>query len=145
MVERAENFAYGYTGVWFNVSWFSGFSLKGQLKTRLITFTKWSLTYILCCQLDVHHPAMYRNYIRKNDMDEPPPLEDGSSYGRDEKEIQEDPHNLEDRFYRYGVRPEWLQIHRILNHRLTCNFSLALYYTTVFPPITGCEFFCWEL
>jgi len=60
---------------------------------------------------------MYRNYIRKNDMDEPPPLEDGSSYGRDEKEIQEDPHNLEERFYRYGVRPEWLQIHRILNHR----------------------------
>ena len=50
-------------------------------------------------------------------MDEPPPLEDGSSYGRDEKEIQEDPHNLEERFYRYGVRPEWLQIHRILNHR----------------------------
>jgi hypothetical protein len=50
-------------------------------------------------------------------MDEPPPLEDGSSYGRDDKEIQEDPHNLEERFYRYGVRPEWLQLHRILNHR----------------------------
>jgi len=64
---------------------------------------------------------MYRNYIRKNDMDEPPPLEDGSSYGRDEKEIVEDPHNLEDRFYRYGVRPEWLQIHRILTHRSPTN------------------------
>lgn len=50
-------------------------------------------------------------------MDEPPPLEDGSSYGRDDKDIQEDPHNLEERFYRYGVRPEWLQLHRILNHR----------------------------
>ena len=68
-------------------------------------------------QLDVYHPAMYRNYMRKTDMDEPPPLEDGSSYGRDDKDIQEDPHNLEERFYRYGVRPEWLQIHRILNHR----------------------------
>ena len=54
-------------------------------------------------------------------MDEPPPLEDGSSYGRDDKDIQEDPHNLEERFYRYGVRPEWLQIHRILNHRYVTN------------------------
>lgn len=65
-------------------------------------------------QLDVYHPAMYRNYIRRVDMDEPPPLEDGSSYK--EKLKDEDPHNLEDRFYRYGVRPEWLDIHRIINH-----------------------------
>lgn len=63
----------------------------------------------------MYHPALYRHYMRKNDMDEPPPLEDGSSYGREN--IVEDPHNLEERFYRYGVRPEWLQIHRILNHR----------------------------
>jgi len=83
--------------------------------------------HVACFQLDVHHPAMYRNYIRKNDMDEPPPLEDGSSYGRDEKEIQEDLHNLEDRFYRYGVRPEWLQIHRILNHR--CGTSSPITHT----------------
>jgi hypothetical protein len=84
-------------------------------------FVKWhDLSYWHCewiseLQLDVYHPAMFRNYQRKNDMDEPPPLEDGSSYGKDMKE--EDPHNLEERFYRYGVRPEWLQIHRILNHR----------------------------
>ena len=65
---------------------------------------------------------MYRNYIRKNDMDEPPPLEDGSSYGRQE-DLDEDPHNLEERYYRYGVRPEWLQISRVINHRLvvSCN------------------------
>ena len=66
--------------------------------------------------MDVHHPALFRNYQRKMDMDEPPPLEDGSSYGRNEK-LEEDPHNMEARFYRYGVRPEWLCIHRILNHR----------------------------
>ena len=28
-----------------------------------------------------------------------------------------DPLNLFGRFYRYGIRPEWLQIHRILNRR----------------------------
>ena len=50
-------------------------------------------------------------------MDEPPPLEDGSSYGKDNSKIAEDPHNLEVRFYRYGIKPEWLCIHRIINHR----------------------------
>lgn len=72
-------------------------------------------------QLDVYHPAMYRNYIRKNDMDEPPPLEDGSSYGGKDKgrgyQSEDTSQNLEERFYRYGVRPEWLEIHRIINHR----------------------------
>lgn len=80
-------------------------------------------------QLDVYHPAMYRAYIRKNDMDEPPPLEDGSSYGgkdykkhrkgRDGKEESkdDDENNLEEKFYKYGVRPEWLQMQRIINHR----------------------------
>lgn len=85
-------------------------------------------------QLDVYHPAMYRAYIRKNDMDEPPPLEDGSSYGGkdykkqrkknrrgkeedDAKEEEDDDSNLEEKFYKYGVRPEWLQINRIINHR----------------------------
>ena len=50
-------------------------------------------------------------------MDEPPPLEDGSSYGKDNSKMVEDPHNLEVRFYRYGIKPEWLCIHRIINHR----------------------------
>ena len=50
-------------------------------------------------------------------MDEPPPLEDGSSYGKDNTKMVEDPHNLEARFYRYGIKPEWLCIHRIINHR----------------------------
>ncbi|XP_067659338.1 chromodomain-helicase-DNA-binding protein 4-like isoform X4 [Haliotis asinina] len=77
----------------------------------------WHCNWITELQLDVYHPAMFRNYIRKYDMDEPPPLEDGSTY-RDKMD-SEDPHNLEDRFYRYGVRPEWLQIHRIINHRTT--------------------------
>lgn len=55
-------------------------------------------------------------------MDEPPPLEDGSSYGQ--KDFHKDKHkktsdgeNLEDKFYKYGVRPEWLQIHRVISHR----------------------------
>ena len=60
---------------------------------------------------------MFRNYIRKTDMDEPPPLEDGSTYGKERTKGNVDPHNLEDRFYRYGVKPEWIMVNRIINHR----------------------------
>uniref|UniRef100_A0A2C9KAF5 DNA helicase n=1 Tax=Biomphalaria glabrata TaxID=6526 RepID=A0A2C9KAF5_BIOGL len=93
---------------------------KQTLKPLREFFIKWAdMSYWHCSwvselQLDVYHPALYRNYIRRVDMDEPPPLEDGSSYK--DKMKEEDPHNLEDRFYRYGVRPEWLNIHRIINH-----------------------------
>lgn len=71
---------------------------------------------------------MYRAYSRKNDMDEPPLLSDdesdsGSEDGKQlsptkkSKAKEEDQLNLEARFYRFGVSPEWMQIFRILNHR----------------------------
>ena len=88
--------------------------LVGRTDTCSVLITLYSIAK----QVEVFHPGMIRNYIRKNDMDEPPPLEDGSSYGQ--KNIRKnanDPHNLEERFYRYGVKPEWLQVHRIINHR----------------------------
>jgi len=52
-------------------------------------------------------------------LDEPPALEDGSSFGRPRHKTsmsEDDPHNLEERYYRYGIKPEWLQIHRIVMH-----------------------------
>ena len=66
---------------------------------------------------------MYRAYFRKNDMEEPPPLdgadEDAAIPAHVAKGAKgEDEKNLEARFYRYGVRPEWLQVCRILTHRL---------------------------
>ena len=62
---------------------------------------------------------LLRVYINKMDMEEPPPFEDGSSYGskRTKHETERDPFNLEERFYRYGIKPEWLMIHRIINVR----------------------------
>ncbi|GAB6031265.1 choline dehydrogenase 5 [Chamberlinius hualienensis] len=83
----------------------------------------WHCSWISELQLDVFHPAMYRNYCRKTDMEEPPPLEDGSCCGESQarkrsNNIQQgDPYNLEDRFYRYGIRPEWLTVHRVINHK----------------------------
>lgn len=65
--------------------------------------------------------------MRKNDMDEPPPLDDGSYFKMSEKRLEEDPHNLEERFYRYGVRPEWLLIHRIINAKYACLTFIFLF------------------
>ncbi|WAR14925.1 CHD3-like protein [Mya arenaria] len=88
---------------------------------RYVGLSFWHCEWISELQLDVYQSALIRMYMRKNDMDEPPPLEDGSSWGNKEKRkhaADQDTDNLEDRFYKYGVRPEWLQIHRIINHRV---------------------------
>lgn len=72
-------------------------------------------------QLELYHTVMYRNYQRKNDMDEPPPFDYGSGDedGKSEKRKNKDPVHakMEERFYRYGIKPEWMVVHRILNHR----------------------------
>lgn len=72
-------------------------------------------------QLELYHTVMYRNYQRKNDMDEPPPFDYGSGDedSKSEKRKSKDPlyAKMEERFYRYGIKPEWMTIHRILNHR----------------------------
>ena len=66
---------------------------------------------------------MFRNYQRKTDMDEPPSLDYGSGNEEDsaksEKRRAKDPQYaiLDDKYYRYGIKPEWMMIHRIINHR----------------------------
>lgn len=72
--------------------------------------------------MDVHHPLMFRNYIRKYDMEEPPKLEEplDESDSRQKRltcmgQIKDD--ELEERFYKYGIKPEWLIVHRVINHR----------------------------
>ncbi|KAG8505555.1 Chromodomain-helicase-DNA-binding protein 5 [Galemys pyrenaicus] len=89
-------------------------------------FVKWAgLSYWHCSwvkelQLELYHTVMYRNYQRKNDMDEPPPFDYGSGDedGKSEKRKSKDPLHakMEERFYRYGIKPEWMMVHRILNH-----------------------------
>ena len=70
-------------------------------------------------QLEVHQTMTHGSFKRKFDMNEPPALEDGSSFGRPRHKAtmgEDDPHNLEERYYRYGIKPEWMQIHRIVTH-----------------------------
>lgn len=86
----------------------------------------WHCDWVTELQLDVFHPLMFRSYIRKYDMEEPPKLEealdeDDNRYKRiqrhrtDGNEVDEQ--SLEEKYYRYGVKPEWLMVHRVINHR----------------------------
>ncbi|XP_042291225.1 chromodomain-helicase-DNA-binding protein 4a isoform X1 [Thunnus maccoyii] len=88
-------------------------------------FAKWSnMSYWHCSwvtelQLELHCQVMFRNYQRKNDMDEPPPIDFGD--GEEDKSVKrknKDPMyaQLEEKYLRFGIKMEWLMIHRILNH-----------------------------
>ncbi|XP_078374198.1 chromodomain-helicase-DNA-binding protein 4-like isoform X2 [Oculina patagonica] len=91
---------------------------------KWVDLSYWNCSWITELQLEIYHPSMYRAYFRKNDMEEPPPVDDGDEDKETPAHViqnskTEDESNLEARFYKYGVRPEWLQIHRILRHRVT--------------------------
>uniref|UniRef100_A0A673BA81 Chromodomain helicase DNA binding protein 4a n=1 Tax=Sphaeramia orbicularis TaxID=375764 RepID=A0A673BA81_9TELE len=88
-------------------------------------FAKWSnMSYWHCSwvtelQLELHCQVMFRNYQRKNDMDEPPPIDFGD--GEEDKSVKrknKDPMyaQLEEKYLRFGIKMEWLMIHRIINH-----------------------------
>ncbi|KAJ8354953.1 hypothetical protein SKAU_G00225200 [Synaphobranchus kaupii] len=89
-------------------------------------FVKWSnMSYWHCSwvselQLELHCQVMFRNYQRKNDMDEPPPLDFSAEVDADKsmKRKNKDPlyAKMEEKFYRFGIKMEWMIIHRILNH-----------------------------
>ncbi|XP_053308464.1 chromodomain-helicase-DNA-binding protein 5 isoform X2 [Spea bombifrons] len=89
-------------------------------------FVKWAgLSYWHCSwvkelQLELYHTVMFRNYQRKNDMDDPPPFDYGSGdeERQSEKRKNKDPQyaKMEEKYYRYGIKPEWMMIHRIMNH-----------------------------
>jgi len=71
-------------------------------------------------QLELYCQVLYRNYQRKNDMDDPPAVDFGE--GEEDKTVKrrnKDPmyYKLEEKFLRYGIKYEWLLMHRIINHR----------------------------
>ncbi|KAL1137604.1 hypothetical protein AAG570_009300 [Ranatra chinensis] len=90
-------------------------------------FVKWAdMSYWHCewvseLQMDVFHTQMVRSYIRKYDMDEPPkleePLDEADSRMKRIREANINEQELEEKYYRYGIKPEWLIVQRIINHR----------------------------
>uniref|UniRef100_A0A669C189 Chromodomain helicase DNA binding protein 4 n=1 Tax=Oreochromis niloticus TaxID=8128 RepID=A0A669C189_ORENI len=80
----------------------------------------WHCSWVQELQLELNCQVMFRNYQRKTDMDEPPPADFGGE-GDDDKSTKrknKDPLfvHMEEEFCRYGVKMEWLMIHRVLNH-----------------------------
>ena len=47
-------------------------------------------------------------YSRRNDMEEPTCLYEDEEWAGKE---------MIEKFYRYGIQPEWMEIHRIINDR----------------------------
>uniref|UniRef100_A0A3Q3WNK6 Uncharacterized protein n=1 Tax=Mola mola TaxID=94237 RepID=A0A3Q3WNK6_MOLML len=102
--------------------------MKGRAEreffVKLTGQSYWHCTWITELQLEIFHSVMYRNYQRKTDMDEPPSLdygsggEDENGVGNSAKRRAKDPQYaiLEDKYYKYGIKPEWMMIHRIINH-----------------------------
>lgn len=76
-------------------------------------------------------------------MDEPPSLDYGSGgeedSGKSEKWRAKDPQYaiLEEKYYRYGIKPEWMMVHRIINHR--CVFFCVNLLHTVFTNHFYCQ------
>uniref|UniRef100_A0A673H7G6 Chromodomain-helicase-DNA-binding protein 3-like n=1 Tax=Sinocyclocheilus rhinocerous TaxID=307959 RepID=A0A673H7G6_9TELE len=91
---------------------------------KLAAQSYWHCTWITELQLEIFHSVMFRNYQRKTDMDEPPSLDYGSGgeedSGKSEKRRAKDPQYaiLEEKYYRYGIKPEWMIVHRIINHSM---------------------------
>ncbi|XP_028330390.1 chromodomain-helicase-DNA-binding protein 3 isoform X3 [Gouania willdenowi] len=102
--------------------------MKGRAEreffVKLTGQSYWHCTWITELQLEIFHSVMYRNYQRKTDMDEPPSLdygsgaEDENGIGKSEKRRAKDPQYaiMDDKYYKYGIKPEWMMIHRIINH-----------------------------
>uniref|UniRef100_A0A8D8MGQ8 Chromodomain-helicase-DNA-binding protein Mi-2 homolog n=2 Tax=Culex pipiens TaxID=7175 RepID=A0A8D8MGQ8_CULPI len=116
-------------------------SSKGTGPRRREYFVKfhemsyWHCDWVTELQMDVYHPLMFRYYARKNDMEEPPKLEealdeDDNRYKRLMKMREGgemDDTELEEKYYKYGVKPEWLNVHRVINHR-TMRDGRTLYF-----------------
>ncbi|XP_073970313.1 chromodomain-helicase-DNA-binding protein Mi-2 homolog isoform X6 [Rhodnius prolixus] len=105
---------------------------KPRQRTREY-FVKWAdMSYWHCdwvseLQMDVFHTQMIRSYIRKFDMDEPPkleePLDEADNRMKRIREANINEQELEEKYYRYGIKPEWLILQRIINHRTTRDGS----------------------
>lgn len=90
-------------------------------------FLKWKYMSYWHCEwvnevvLEVYFTQLLRMYWRKMDPETPPEVDDGSYENMETgaiegQEKESDPHNLEEKYYRYGIKPEWMMVHRIINH-----------------------------
>ncbi|CAF1121099.1 unnamed protein product [Adineta ricciae] len=124
---------------------------RGPPKTREF-FVKydglsyWSCEWLPELQVEVHQSSLWRCYIKKvGDAKQPQPTVDMDGETEDvDDEVSRRYYNpkLEQRYYKNGVRPEWLCVHRILNHRK--EKGTPMYYLVKWREL-GYEQATWEL
>nr|CAB3230448.1 chromodomain-helicase-DNA-binding protein 4 [Phallusia mammillata] len=79
-----------------------------EFLVKYAEYSFWDVDWITELQMEIYCPHQWRMYLRRNDMEEPTPLDEDDDWTDK---------NLIEKYYRYGVQPEWLNIHRILNSR----------------------------
>jgi hypothetical protein len=96
-------------------------------------------------QVEVHQSSLWRCYIKKiGDAKQPQLTIDMEGEVEEDEEVSRRYYNpkLEQRYYKNGVRPEWLCVHRILNHRK--EKGVPMYYLVKWREL-GYEQATWEL
>jgi chromodomain-helicase-DNA-binding protein 4 len=82
----------------------------------------WHCDWVTETQIEVYHKILWRCYTNRTDMVNPPSVESLTENNGDEDDAYYqrffDP-KLEKSYYQNGVRPQWMRIHRILNHKKT--------------------------
>jgi len=83
----------------------------------------WHCDWISETSVEVHHKILWRNYTTRNDMQMPPSsdsLVDKTETDEDkEDDVKYYDAKLDKTYYKNGVRPPYLQIHRVLNYKKT--------------------------
>ena len=92
----------------------------------------WRCEWIAELRLEVHEVHLWRYYNNKQDMDNPTWTEDLDNF--------EDP-ELGERFFKYGVKEAYMEVHRIINHNETKNGELEYFVKWKQMPYSKCT---WE-
>ncbi|UMM35871.1 hypothetical protein L5515_008295 [Caenorhabditis briggsae] len=74
----------------------------------------WQCSWVSEMMLEVHFRMQYMMYFRRNDSEIPPEFEESTA---SRHHSDNDPYKLREKYYQFGVKPEWMQIHRIINHQ----------------------------
>jgi hypothetical protein len=82
----------------------------------------WECSWVSEVRIDVHQTQLLRAYMRKNNMDIPPPLSSPHKYKRIRKRStsikdEQKMDDLESALLAAGIKPGWLKIHRIIGKR----------------------------
>ncbi|KAI5711284.1 hypothetical protein M8J75_015718 [Diaphorina citri] len=83
----------------------------------------WHCSWVQEIDLEVYHPQLLKSYMKKmnNDFTEPPALEEPLDE-EDKRMARLNRHNINDeelekKYYRYGIKPEWLIANRVINSK----------------------------